>query len=245
MKNVISCLPGREPIVLIALLLIAVGAWGFTWLSDEVFEGSTGSFDRWAVLAMRNPNDLSQPIGPPWLAEVGRDVTAIGSVTIIGITILTAAGFLAVNRNYRRMLVLLISTTSGMGLSIFLKSAFDRPRPDIVPHLTQVYTSSFPSGHSMMSAVVYLTLAVLIAPVLQKFWLRFYIFALASSVTILVGLSRIYLGVHYPTDVLAGWAAGLVWALACWMLDRITKTAVPTNDPAVNLKSSLPQNLAG
>ncbi len=245
MKNVISYLPGREPIVLIALLLIAVGAWGFTWLSAEVFEGSTGSFDRWAVLAMRNPHDLTQPIGPPWLAEVGRDVTAIGSVTMIGITILAAAGFLTVNRNYRRMLVLLISTTSGMGLSVFLKSAFDRPRPDIVPHLTQVYTSSFPSGHSMMSAVVYLTLAVLIAPVLQKFWLRFYIYALASSVTILVGLSRIYLGVHYPTDVLAGWAAGLVWALACWMLDRITKTAVSTNDPAVNLKSSLPQNLAG
>ena len=240
MKNAISYLRGREPIVLIALLLIAVGAWGFTWLTAEVLEGSTGSFDRWAVLAMRNPHDLSQPLGPPWLAEVGRDVTAIGSVTMIGITILAAAGFLIVNRNYRRMLILLISTTSGIGLSVFLKSAFDRPRPDIVPHLTPVYTSSFPSGHSMMSAVVYLTLAVLIAPVLQKFWLRFYVFALASSVTILVGLSRIYLGVHYPTDVLAGWAAGLVWALACWMLDRITKTAVPTKDPAVNLKSSLP-----
>ena len=240
MKNAISYLRGREPIVLIALLLIAVGAWGFTWLTAEVLEGSTGSFDRWAVLAMRNPHDLSQPLGPPWLAEVGRDVTAIGSVTMIGITILAAAGFLIVNRNYRRMLILLISTTSGIGLSVFLKSAFDRPRPDIVPHLTPVYTSSFPSGHSMMSAVAYLTLAVLIAPVLQKFWLRFYVFALASSVTILVGLSRIYLGVHYPTDVLAGWAAGLVWALACWMLDRITKTAVPTKDPAVNLKSSLP-----
>lgn len=246
MKKILSYLRGREPIVLVAALIIVTGGLGFVWISDEVFEGSTDAFDRRAVSVLRNPNDLSQPIGPPWMKEVGRDITALGSVSILLIVIVAAAGFLGVNRNFRRMWVLLISTLGGVGISNLLKNAFDRTRPDIVPHLTEVYTSSFPSGHSMMSAVVYLSLAVLIVPVLPKFSLRLFVFFVAISVTVLVGVSRIYLGVHYPTDVLAGWVAGLVWALACWLIDRATKTVVDeaTNPPVSSAKKdSLPRPL--
>jgi len=216
----IRAIRGREPIMLVVLLLIALGTWGFIELTDEVLEGSTGVFDRWAVRQLRQEHDPAQPIGPTWLKEVGRDVTAMGGISILSFFVAATAGFLAVQRANRTMVVLLASTISGIVASLLLKRVFDRPRPDLVPHLSEVYTSSFPSGHSMMSALVYLTLGALVAPVLAHFWLRVYVIALAIFLTGCVGISRIYMGVHYPTDVLAGWAAGSVWALLCWLLAR-------------------------
>ncbi len=218
--KVVRYLRGREPVVLVGLLVVVLTTWGLVELTDEVLEGGTDSFDRWAVLNLRDPGDLSDPIGPLWVEEAGRDLTGLGGIAVLMIAITSAAGFLAVSRAYRTMIVLLLSTVSGIAVSLLLKSFFARPRPDFVPHLSNVYTSSFPSGHSMMSAIVYLTLAALIAPVLRHFWLRFYAIAVAVGLTVLVGVSRVYMGVHYPTDVLAGWAAGLVWALACWLIAR-------------------------
>jgi undecaprenyl-diphosphatase len=211
---------GSEPKVLLALLVVVLGAWGFIELADEVIEGSTGHFDRWAVRSLRDPADPSIPLGPAWMASVGRDITGLGGVAILTLFIFASAGFLAISRAYRTMWVLVISTSTGIVASMLLKQWFARPRPDVVPALDHVYTSSFPSGHSMMSTLVYLTLGVLIAPVLKHFWLRFYVMSLAILLAVLVGLSRIYMGVHYPTDVLAGWAAGLVWSLTCWLVSR-------------------------
>ncbi|MCO8120608.1 phosphatase PAP2 family protein [Stieleria sp. TO1_6] len=218
----IRFLRGREPIMMAGLLVVVLGTWGFIELADEVIEGSTGDFDRWAVEKMRDPDEPSRPIGPPWMASIGRDLTALGGVAVLTLVIIASAGFLVVNRSYRTMVVLVLSTTTGITASMLLKHFFSRPRPDVVPHLDQVYTSSFPSGHSMMSALVYLTLGALIAPVLQRFWLRFYVLTLAIVITGLIGVSRVYMGVHYPTDVLAGWAAGLVWAIGCWLIARQT-----------------------
>ena len=214
----------REPVVLAGLLVLVLAAWGFIELTDEVLEGSTDALDRWVVRSLRESGDAANPIGPTWMEEAGRDLTALGGIAVMLIAIASATGFLAINRAYRTLVVLLISTLSGIGVSLLMKSLFDRPRPDFVPHLSHVYTSSFPSGHSMMSAIVYLTLAALIAPVLRHFWLRFYALTIAVGLTVLVGISRVYMGVHYPTDVLAGWAAGLVWALTCWLIAHGVKS---------------------
>jgi undecaprenyl-diphosphatase len=222
---------GREPIVLLGLLVVVLATWGFIELTDEVLEGSTDAFDRWSVMSLREKNDMSNPIGPTWMEEAGRDITALGGIAVMLIAIVSATGFLAISRAYRTMIVLLISTLSGMGASLAMKSLFDRPRPDFVPHLSHVYTSSFPSGHSMMSAVVYLTLAALIAPILTHFWSRFYVIAVAVGLTGLVGISRVYMGVHYPTDVLAGWAAGLTWAMICWLIARWVKPKMNISGP--------------
>jgi len=239
-KKVIRYFRGREPIVLLGLLIVVLCSWGFIELSDEVMEGDTDAFDRWAVRSLRNPTDLSDPIGPVWMTEVGRDITALGGVSVLMLSIAAATGFLAISRDYRTMMVLLISTLSGVGISLLMKHWFDRPRPDFVPHLSQVYTSSFPSGHSMLAAVVYLTLAVMIAPALRHFWLRFYVIATAVLITVLVGCSRVYMGVHYPTDVLAGWTAGLVWAIGCWLIDRSVRTTSDHGErvPASSLSSN-------
>ena len=117
-------------------------------------------------------------------------------------------------------LLVLLAVFGGGAIVYFLKLGFDRPRPDLVPHGSYVFTASFPSGHSMLSAITYLTLGFLLARSQSHRTLRIYIMVLTLVVTGLVGLSRVYLGVHWPTDVLAGWAAGACWALLCWLVAR-------------------------
>ena len=133
---------------------------------------------------------------------------------------LAAAGYLWLSGRRRSMLLLVASVGGGQMLSTLFKRGFDRPRPDLVPHEAIVYTASFPSGHAMMAAVTYLTLGAMLARVQPTRVLRVYVLALAAIVTVAVGISRVYLGVHWPTDVLAGWTAGAAWALACWTVAR-------------------------
>jgi undecaprenyl-diphosphatase len=169
---------------------------------------------------LRRPNNPAMPIGPDWIVEVGRDLTAVGGVAVLLLATLAVAGFLLLDRKLAAMGFVLAAVASGLVVSSLLKACFARPRPDVVPHLSLVYTSSFPSGHSMMSAIVYLTLGALLARTTTRRPLRFYFLAVALLLTGLVGASRVYMGVHYPTDVLAGWAAGLVWATLCWLVAR-------------------------
>ena len=213
-------LRGREPILLFVILLVAAGTWAFVKVASEMTEGETMAFDRWAVKAMRRTDDPATPIGPPMLQELGRDATALGGVGALTLITVLVAGFLWIDRKRRMMLFLVLSTASGLAVSLTLKHVFARPRPDIVPHLSIVQTSSFPSGHSMLSAVVYLTLGTLLASIVPQRSLRLYVLAVACLMTFIVGFSRVYLGVHYPTDVLAGWIAGLTWALLCWLVAR-------------------------
>lgn len=216
----ISWLAGHVNIVLVAVLLIVGGTWGFIELADEVREGDTQRFDDWAVRAMRRADDPSQPIGPHWLPEVGRDLTALGGVAVLSLTTAFVAGYLLIVRKYHAMWLVLAATLGGLLISTLLKHLIDRARPDLVPHLSHVYTSSFPSGHSMLSAVVYLTLGALLTRLASERRVKLYFLAAALLLTFLVGVSRVYMGVHYPTDVLAGWTAGLVWALLCWLVAR-------------------------
>ena len=216
----ISWLAGHVNIVLVAVLLIVGGTWVFIELADEVREGDTQRFDDWAVRAMRHADDPSRPIGPHWLPEVGRDLTALGGVAVLSLTTAFVAGYLLIVRKYHAMWLVLGATLGGLLISTLLKHLIDRARPDLVPHLSHVYTSSFPSGHSMLSAVVYLTLGALLTRLASERRVKLYFLAAALLLTFLVGVSRVYMGVHYPTDVLAGWTAGLVWALLCWLVAR-------------------------
>lgn len=206
--------------VLLALLLIASGIWGFAELADDVTEGDTQDFDNWAVQALRQADDPGQPLGPRWLHELGRDITALGGVGILSFFTLAVAGYLLMVRKYHALWLVIAATVGALVISTTLKYAFDRERPQLVPHLSHVYTSSFPSGHSMLSAAVYLTLGVLLARLVPHRAAKVYFLTVAVILTFLVGISRIYMGVHYPTDVLAGWVAGLVWALICWSVAR-------------------------
>ena len=214
-------------LVLIVALLVVGGIWGFVGIAEEVMEGDTKAFDEWAVEALRMADPESTPaqprpdvpIGPKWLREVGRDMTALGGVAVLCLMTMGVAGYLLMVRKYHAMWLVLGATLGGLIASTLLKEAFDRPRP-AVDHYSHVYTSSFPSGHSMLSAVVYLTLGSLLARLVPKRMVKIYVIVVALLLTFLVGVSRVYMGVHFPTDVLAGWTAGLVWALVCWLVAR-------------------------
>lgn len=210
-------LRGVELRALVALGAVAGCLWAFLSIADEVDEGETHAFDESLLLALRNPADLADPLGPPWVEEMVRDVTALGGIAILAAVTIAVAGLLWLRGNRRSMWLVLASVGSGQVLSSLTKLGFDRPRPDLVPHGMGTHTASFPSGHSMMSAVTYLTLAALVARVQPTGELRAYVLAWATALVLAIGVSRVYLGVHWPTDVLAGWTAGAGWALACWL----------------------------
>jgi undecaprenyl-diphosphatase len=218
--RIIEWLGGHELTVILGLLVIVAGTWGFIELAGEVLEGDTQRFDERIVRALRRPDDPAIPIGPVWMEEAGRDITALGGVPLIVLITGAVVGFLALDRKYGAMAFVLGATASGFAVSQALKALIRRPRPEVVPHLMHAYSSSFPSGHSMISAVVYLTLGVLLAQLVPRRRLKFYFLTTAVILTGLVGVSRVYMGVHYPTDVLAGWTAGLVWAVLCWLVQR-------------------------
>ncbi len=207
----------RRQKILVGLLALSLGGWAFAELADEVLEGDTHALDEALLLAMRTPGDLSDPLGPGWLEEIGRDFTALGGVGVLTLVTLSVAGFLALAGKGRSAVFLLLAVGGGLLVSTLAKQGFDRPRPDLVPHESIVYTASFPSGHSMLSAVVYLTLGVMLARAQPRRGVKAYLMSVAVLLALAVGVSRVYLGVHWPTDVLAGWTAGAAWALACWL----------------------------
>lgn len=210
-----------EVIELLAVLAVVGGTFAFVKLADEVSEGSTKRFDDTILLAFRQADDPTKPIGPPWTSEVGRDLTALGGVALLVFITLSVLVYLLILRLHHAAFLVFLATLGGLGLNVALKGWIDRPRPNIVPHLASyVATPSFPSGHSMLSATVYLTLGVLLARFSGQYRLKAYFITLALLLTGLVGFSRVFLGVHYPTDVLGGWTAGLVWALFCWLIAR-------------------------
>lgn len=206
--------PERQ--MLLALALSAFALWVFIEVSEEMREGDSLKFDQWLLMALRSAADPTQPLGPTWLREVMRDITALGSTVVLLLVTLASIGFLALIRNRRTAIFVTVAVLGGMLLSAALKAGFDRPRPDIAMHTMSVYSASFPSGHAMMSAVVYLTLGAIIAAMLRGARLRLYVLGLCVFLTLIVGISRVFLGVHWPTDVLAGWALGASWAMACW-----------------------------
>ncbi|WP_309896505.1 phosphatase PAP2 family protein [Archangium sp.] len=228
LKERFSHLPRGDGLGLLALLLgLLTVLLGFILLSDEVGEKDTQHFDERVLLALRRPDNPELPVGPVWLAEAARDVTALGSVMVLAVVVGAVGGFLVLVRRWRTLGLVVGSTVGGALVNSLLKGMFARPRPSVVPHLTEVMTESFPSGHAMLSAIVYLTLGALLGQLVDRHWARVYLVSVGLVLTLLVGVTRVYLGVHYPTDVLGGWMAGLGWALLSALVARAARRRSP------------------
>lgn len=218
--------------VLVAAFLIGCALMGFAELADEVADGETHAFDRAVLLAMREPGDPANAWGPSWFEMMVRDVTSLGGTVVLTLLTLAAIGFLLLSRKWGGALFIAVSIAGGTLISSLLKHFFDRSRPDVVPHLMEATSASFPSGHSMLAMVTYLTLGAVLAEVQDKPRIKVYILGWAVFLALAVGLSRVYLGVHWPTDVLAGWCIGSAWALICgsvalWLQRRGMIDAAP------------------
>lgn len=193
-----------------SLLLLVFGL-----LASEVAEGETLALDRRVLTFLHGPLSQGHPNGPAWLQEMGRDVTAFGSVAFLAILTLAVTVFLLITQRRMFAAFLAASVTGGELISTVLKTAFARGRPEVLD-APQVFTASFPSGHAMLSAVTFLTLGALLTRTQRERSVQLYFVSLAVILTILAGLSRLYLGVHYLSDVLAGWCVGTAWATLCW-----------------------------
>jgi len=211
-REELQVLLGAFGLVAVTLLLLA--------LVGNVVEGDTQQFDERLLVSLRKPEAPAEPIGPRWLKFAAFDITALGGPTVLGLTVAAVLGYLLLYGLYRNALFVLIASAGGWLLNDLLKLYFARPRPTVVPHLREVGSLSFPSGHALTSAVVFLTLGALLMRVATRPLVKWYCISLAMTATVLVGSSRVYLGVHYPTDVIGGWLIGLSWALICWMVER-------------------------
>jgi undecaprenyl-diphosphatase len=219
-SDVARWLARQEGAVVAAVLGLLVALFGFVKIAHELLEGELSSFDEWLLRLPRLPDNPRIPIGPSWLLESAKDMTVLGGRTFLVAVILFSLGYLALERKRGAMWLVAVAAVGGGLFSTVMKELFGRGRPDIVPHLVVVASPSFPSGHAMLAAIIYLTLGALLARFTARRRTRAYLLSVAVLLTLVVGASRVYLGVHYPTDVLAGWCAGLVWALICWLVAR-------------------------
>ena len=168
----------------------------------------------------------ADPVGPQWLAHAASDFSALGSVTVLLTVVLAACGFLLLRRRWVEAAMLAVAMGGGLAISLVLKAAFGRERPPDVYRAVEVLNQSFPSGHAMLSAVVYLTLGAMLARATSRRRIRVLCAGAGDLLALTVGVTRIYLGAHWTSDVLAGWCAGAAWATACWLLEsRLRKRA--------------------
>ncbi len=214
--------------VAVATLL---GAAVFIVLAAAVGAGLTAGIDRAVLLSLRVPGAPDDPLGPHWFEETAGDFTALGGYPLLLAFGLVALVVLVLLKKRSAALFLVGSLATGSLVSTLLKQLFARPRPDLVAHADRVFTSSFPSAHAMVSTVGWLTLAAICIRFIEQPALRRFVLAVALSIAVIVGTSRVYLGVHWPSDVLAGWAVGVAWAGLCWLVaDRLERTTDTDTD---------------
>lgn len=202
------------------LAVIAALLAGFARIAATIETGNSYAFDERVLRALRHPADPADPIGPAWLENVVRDITSLGSFTFVALLTCSVVGYLLIDGKRRAAAFVLVAIGGGIALSESLKAVFARPRPELVAHLVDVNSTSFPSGHAMLSAVTFLTLGALLSRVQRSRGLKIYVISIAILLTLAVGASRVYLGVHWPTDVLAGWCVGASFAIVCWLIER-------------------------
>ena len=216
---------------MLAVAAVVAAVLAFLSLASEVTEGETGAFDRAILLGIRAATEGDGG----WqqsLRGFMLDMTALGDPAMLAFVVLLAAGFLVAARRSRLAALLVVSTALGAMTGTLLKLVFGRARPDVVTHLVEIHSMSFPSGHAMHSAVVYLTLAAMIVRAEHGARVRGYVLGAGVLLTLLVGMSRLYLGVHWPTDVLAGWLLGAGWAFGASLVARRLQREHKVEQPA-------------
>lgn len=217
----------HPPFLFIALAAVAGGVGILTLLGHTIDEGHQFAFDRALMLALRQP-DLMTPTGPVWLRQVMIDVTALGGETVLTLVVALTVGFLVAGRHLLTAALVFGGTVSGSIAVALAKQIVGRPRPALVDHLVEVGSASFPSGHAANSAIIYLTIALIVMQIVPVRRARWFLFAATILVVTVIGCSRVYLGVHWPSDVLAGWSFGSLWALAWWAIgSRIRARRAP------------------
>lgn len=224
----------RTEFVLVAsLAVIATALLAFIEIADEMTEGEAHAFDM-AVLQALHPDvaNPSDPIGPFWLDHAAADLTALGSVSVLAAISLLVGGFLVLQRRRLEAAIIAVAFGGGLAISQGLKEVFGRERPPEVYRASEILNASFPSGHALLSAVVFLTLGAMLAQAARGRALRAYVMSVAIMLVLLVGVTRIYLGVHWTTDVLAGWSVGAAWATTCWLAGRWLKSRQEPSEAA-------------
>lgn len=211
--------PFFEPVILGGVLMLWVLIASFIEVADDVMEGDTHAIDTKLLMLLRDGNDPQTALGPHWVQEMVRDISGLGGIVILALVTVGAALYLAMMKKGGQALYLIACITIGTLLSNALKFGFARPRPDLVPHGSYVFTNSFPSGHSMMSALVFLCVGALLARAHKSYAMKIYFLGTSIFLTVAIGISRVYLGVHWPSDVLAGWLVGGSAAVSFWLVE--------------------------
>lgn len=202
----------------IFLTILGSGVYAFLEIADEVGEGEIRRLDEYLFLLFRDDADPSKLLGPAWLEETALEVTALGGYPLIILAVTAVVGLLLVTGRRGPALFVVLSVGTGALLTHVLKESYGRVRPDLVEGLDPVHTASFPSGHALVATVAYLTLASLVMRFFDDWRVRVYVAGLALFVALIVGVSRVYIGVHWPSDVAAGWALGIAWASLSWLV---------------------------
>ena len=201
-----------------ALFVVTLGVMTFVELADDMTEADGRAFDQAVLEAMRPGVTPADPWGPGWLEEAAMDLTALGGIAVLGLFALATIGFLILQRKRLSALLLALGLAGGVALSEGLKAVFGRERPPEELQAVETLNASFPSGHSLLSAVFYLSIGVMLTRAFPQRRFKAYVIGVAVLLTLLVGLTRVYLAAHWATDVLAGWSVGAAWAMALWLV---------------------------
>ena len=207
----------REALAVAALMGLALLVASFIEIADDVAEGDTLAIDRSVLLALREVGRASDPIGPAWLTTAAADLTSLGSIAVLTLVVMVMVGLFVSLGHRRQASIMLLASLGGLAWSESMKALFNRSRPEEIYRVVEAVNASFPSGHTILSASVYLTLGALVSSFATKRRVRAFALVTAIIVAVLVGLSRVFLGVHWASDVLGGWCLGGAWALACWL----------------------------
>ena len=208
-----------EIAALAALFVVAGGVLTFVELADDMTEADGIAFDH-HILSLMRPyaDDPGRPWGPWWLKEAAADITSLGGISVLGLFALIVIVFLLSQRKWLSSLLLVVGLAGGVVLSEGLKAVFERERPPQALQAVETINASFPSGHALLATVFYLSVAVMLTRAFPRQRFKIFVLGVGILMALLVGLTRIYLGAHWATDVFAGWAVGSAWAMVLWLV---------------------------